>query len=141
MLTHPVEVLQGAVDEDVVPAVKVQCWNGNLVIARANAPPLPVGIVVWVSQPVKEVGCHARVFGMQWWKVFEGQKPVPLGELVLDGLVHLGVQRTAIGIAPNRAVGDGAHGPVFGEGLVEGSAFVGPSVMVIGRRHGRDDGH
>src|SRR2546422_1715964 len=43
VVAQAVEVLQRAVDEDVVPAVEVERRHLDLPVARAQAPALPVG--------------------------------------------------------------------------------------------------
>ena len=139
-MAQAVEVLQRAVDEDVVPAVEVERRHLDLPVARAQAPALPVGVIVGMLQPIVKIRRDALVIGKKRREVLQWQEPVPFGELVRHGLVHHRVDRRAVGIAAHVAIGDRGHRPILREGLVERAALIGPTVVIIGRGHRRNDG-
>ncbi len=139
VLAHADEVLDRAVDEEIVPALEIERRHGDVRPSPSDAPRLPVRVVVGVFQPVEVVRGDARILRVERRIVLQRQEQLPLvGVCLLRGR-ELRVEGRAFRKMPHGAVRDAVHRPVLREGLVERAAFVRPAVPVVGRRHRRDD--
>src|SRR5712691_8954091 len=137
---HAQVVANGAAQEDVIPPTYVQGWDRDLVVLRFDAPLLPVGVIAGVLQPIIVIG--RQIVLLQYGQVVQRERVKGAAHIVDEPDIRLPESRrkllSGLHALYERRKGEIAQSPAGIKAQFEGTALIGPALVIV---RGRDDRH
>ena len=140
ILPHTQEVANGAAEEYVVPATDIQRGDVDLRVVVLNAQLLPVVVVFRMGQPIVEVVRQPILQVGELLKRMRAERLLHAVRRLYKPAALVGGGGISRGDVLEIRQGQLKHGPGHVEAKLESSSLVGPSFVVVGSGHVRNDG-